>query len=431
MFAKIKNIYQEYPKTFWILMMSTFIDRIGGALLFPFFALYITDHFKVGMTEVGFLFGLFAAGNIIGSIIGGSLTDKYGRKFMLLFGLIVSGSFSLIMGLVNNLNVFYVLAAIMGLIGDSGGPAQQAMVVDLLPENKRAEGFGVLRVIANLAVTIGPAIGSLLAIRSYLLLFIADTVSSLITAVIVFIAIPETKPEKSEKKNKETIWQTIKGYKSIIKDGIFMAFIAITAIVSLVYMQMNSSLSVFLRDVHDFPVYKFGWLLSTNAAMVVLFQFWITRKIKKFSPMIMVAIGTLLYGIGFGMYGFISSDIWFFIAMIIITIGEMIISPFAQSIVSNFAPEDKRGRYMAAFSFTWAIPALFGVLVAGALMDNYDPNLVWYIGGLLCIISVIFYILLNSPFKKRIKASKEEEKIRKDISKQPKIDNKSETLFHL
>ncbi|MHA1856400.1 MAG: MDR family MFS transporter [Promethearchaeota archaeon] len=431
MFAKIKNIYQEYPKTFWILMMSTFIDRIGGALLFPFFALYITDHFKVGMTEVGFLFGLFAAGNIIGSIIGGSLTDKYGRKFMLLFGLIVSGSFSLIMGLVNNLNVFYVLAAIMGLIGDSGGPAQQAMVVDLLPENKRAEGFGVLRVIANLAVTIGPAIGSLLAIRSYLLLFIADTVSSLITAVIVFIAIPETKPEKSEKKNKETIWQTIKGYKSIIKDGIFMAFIAITAIVSLVYMQMNSSLSVFLRDVHDFPVYKFGWLLSTNAAMVVLFQFWITRKIKKFSPMIMVAIGTLLYGIGFGMYGFISSDIWFFIAMIIITIGEMIISPFAQSIVSNFAPEDKRGRYMAAFSFTWAIPALFGVLVAGALMDNYDPNLVWYIGGLLCIISVIFYILLNSPFKKRIKASKEEEKIRKDISEQPKIDNKSETLFHL
>ncbi|MHA1719836.1 MAG: MDR family MFS transporter [Promethearchaeota archaeon] len=431
MFAKIKIIYQEYPKTFWILMMSTFIDRIGGALLFPFFALYITDHFKVGMTEVGFLFGLFAAGNIIGSIIGGSLTDKYGRKFMLLFGLIVSGSFSLVMGLVNNLNVFYVLAAIMGLIGDSGGPAQQAMVVDLLPENKRAEGFGVLRVIANLAVAIGPAIGSILATRSYLLLFIADTVSSLITAVIVFIAIPETKPEKSEEKHKETIWQTIKGYKSIIKDGIFMAFIAITAMVSLVYMQMNSSLSVFLRDVHDFPVYKFGWLLSTNAAMVVLFQFWITRKIKKFSPMIMVAIGTLLYGIGFGMYGFISSDIWFFIAMIIITIGEMIISPFAQSIVSNFAPEDKRGRYMAAFSFTWAIPALFGVLVAGALMDNYDPNLVWYIGGLLCIISVIFYILLNSPFKKRIKASKEEEKIRKDISEQPKIDNKSETLFHL
>ena len=188
--------------------MATFVDRIGGALLFPFFALYITAHFGVGMTEDGILFTLFAAGSIFGGIIGGSLTDKYGRKFMLLFGLISSGSFSIIMGLVNDLNVFYVLATLMRVIGDSGGPAQQAMVADLLPEEKRSEGYGVLRVIANLAIAIGPAIGSFLATRSYLSLFIADAVSSLITAVIVFIAIPETNPEKNNEKHKESIWQT-------------------------------------------------------------------------------------------------------------------------------------------------------------------------------------------------------------------------------
>jgi len=179
-------------------MMATFVDRIGGALLFPFFALYLTAHFRVGLTEVGILFALFGAGSIFGGIMGGSLTDKYGRKFMLLFGLITSGSFSILMGLANDINVFYVLAILMGLIGDSGGPAQQAMVVDLLPEEKRAEGFGALRVIANLALAIGPAIGSFLATGSYLSLFIADAVCSLITAVIVFIAIPETKPEMKQ-----------------------------------------------------------------------------------------------------------------------------------------------------------------------------------------------------------------------------------------
>jgi len=408
LFGKIKTTYQEYPKTFWILMSATFIDRVGGALLFPFFALYVTNHFGVGMTEVGILFGLFAAGAIIGGIIGGSITDKYGRKFMLLFGLIASASFSLLMGFINNLNLFYGLAAIWGLIGDSGGPAQQAMVTDLLPEEKRAEGFGILRIIGNLALAIGPAMGSFLATRSFLLLFIGDAVTSLITAIIVFITIPETKPEIEGEKHNESIWQTMKGYKDVIKDRIFIAFIGISTLVTLLAMQMHSTLSVYLRDVHDFPVFKFGWLVTTNAAMVVFFQFWITRKVKKYSPMIMVAIGALLYGIGFGMYGFISSEIMFFIAIIIITFGEMITVPFAQSIVSNFAPEDKRGRYMAAFGFSWAIPTLFGILAAGVVMDNFNPNLIWYFGGLISFIAVLFYMLLNKPFKKRIRQLKEE-----------------------
>ena len=404
--------------------MATFVDRIGGALLFPFFALYITAHFGVGMTEVGILFAFFAAGSIFGGIIGGSLTDKYGRKFMLLFGLISSGSFSIIMGLVDNLNLFYVLATLMGVIGDSGGPAQQAMVADLLPEGKRAEGFGILRVIANLALAIGPAIGSFLATQSYLSLFIADAVSSLITAAIVFIAIPETKPEKIIEKNRESIWQTLKGYKDVINDRIFIAFIGISSLVTIVAMQMHSSLSVYLRDVHDFPAYKFGWLISINAAMVVMFQFWITRKIKKFSPMVMVAIGALLYGIGFGMYGFVSSEIMFFLAIIIITLGEMISAPISQSIVSNFAPEDKRGRYMGVFSFSWAIPSLFGIIGAGILMDNYNPNLVWYFGGLFSFIAMLFYFLLNKPFKIRMKESYEKE-ISLEIIEQQNIEKEA------
>ncbi|MHA1584826.1 MAG: MFS transporter, partial [Promethearchaeota archaeon] len=197
MFVNIKNTYQEFPKTFWVLMLSTFIDGIGGFMLFPFFALYITDHFGVGVTEVGLIFALFSAGSIVGGIVSGTLTDKYGRKFMLLFGLVVSGISSILMGLIQSLTVFYGMALFMGLISNSGGPAQQAMVTDLLPEENRTEGFGIIRIVGNLAAVIGPALGSLiLASQSFMVLFIADAVSSTICAIIVFFVIPETKPEK-------------------------------------------------------------------------------------------------------------------------------------------------------------------------------------------------------------------------------------------
>jgi len=407
MLGKIKIAYKEYPSAFKVLVLASFIDMLGGALIFPFFALYITERFGVGMTQVGFLFAVFSAGNIISSTIGGALADKYGRRVIMLIGLIVSGIGSIFMGLVDNLNIFYILAAILGLVGDIGGPARQAMVVDLLSKEKQTEGFGIMRVAGNLAVTAGPILGGFLATQSYMLLFIFDAVSSLITAVIVFIVIPETKPEKPEDKREETVIKTIFGYKEVLKDSVFILFLSVSALMVIVYMQMNSTLSVFLRDVHGFPLQGFGLLLSMNALMVVLFQFWIAKKVSKYAPMKVIAIGTLFYVVGFGMYGFVSAVYLFFIAMIIITIGEMIIAPIQQTIVALFAPEDKRGRYMAVYSFHWAIPNLFGVLLAGLVMEHIGPNWVWYFAGILSTISVVGFWLLHGVTMKRF--SKENE----------------------
>ena len=409
MLGKIKIGYKEYPNAFKVLVLASFIDMLGGFLLMPFFAIYITSRFGVGMTQVGLLFTVSSAGGIFGGMIGGALADKYGRRSLLLFGLLVSGIGNILMGLVDNLSVFFILAAFLGIMGNLGGPARQAMVVDLLPREKQAEGFGLMRIAMNLAATAGPILGGFLATQSYMLLFIFDAISSLITAVIVFAVIPETKPEKPKDKPEESVMRTIVGYKEVLKDGVYMLFLSVSAIMVLVYMQMNSTLSVFLRDVHGFPLQSFGLLLSMNAFIVVLFQFWISKKISKYAPMKVIAIGALFYVVGFGMYGFVSAVYLFFIAMIFITIGEMIVTPVQQSIVALFAPEDKRGRYMAVFGFHWAIPNLVGVLLAGLIMDNIGPNWVWYMAGILSLITVIGFWSLNGITNKRFSKEIESE----------------------
>ncbi len=413
MFTKIKNSLNEYPKAFKVLTLATFIDMLGSFLLYPFYALYITERFGVGMIEVGFLFSTLSVGNILGGVIGGALADKYGRRAMILFGLVVSGIGSIFMGLVNNLNLFYLLSAFLGLIGNFGGPARQAMVADLLPKEKQAEGFGILRVAFNLSAVIGPLLGGFLATQSYLILFISDAVSSIITAVIVYVVIPETKPQKKEDEPEETVMKTLIGYKEVVKDWKFMLFLSVSAITVLVYMQMNSTLSVFLRDVHGFPAQSFGLLLSMNAGMVVVGQLWLTRKISKYDPMKMMAFGSIFLMIGFGMYGFISEIYLFFIAMVIITVGEMIVYPIGQSTAASFAPEDKRGRYMAVYSFQWAIPNLFGVLAAGLIMENIGPNWVWYLAGIISLISIIGFWLLHGVTKEHF--SKEEKPMKEEL----------------
>ncbi len=392
---RVNSIYREYPKQFWVIVGSNFIDHVGGALIFPFFALYITMKFQVGMTEVGLLFALFSVTDMIGNMIGGALTDFLGRKTMIIMGLVISAMTSLGMGFVQELEWFYVMGAISGLFATAAGPAHEAMLIDILPEKKRSEGFGVMRVAMNLSVAIGPAIGGFLASRSFLILFVADTVTSLITALIVYLVVEESMPEEKESKVKKGFKDTFIGYGDVLKDRKFMLFVVISTIATLVYSQMYSTLSVFLRDVHGVPASGYGWLMTLNAGMVVLFQFMITRRISKRPPMLILALGSLLYVIGFGMYGFVNVYLMFMLAMVIITIGEMVIIPVAQAYVGNAAPEDMRGRYSGVMGFSWMIPWMIGPLLAGLIMDNGNPNWVWYGSAIMGMIAALGFLWLR------------------------------------
>jgi len=392
---KLKLQYFAFPKSFRILAASTFIDRLGGALIFPFLSLYVAQKFNVGMTEIGLIFGLWSISSLIGSMVGGALADKFGRRVIVIFGLISSAVTGILMGLVTDLSAFYLLALVAGIFSDIGHPARQAMVADLLEGEQRAEGFGILRVVANLAMVFGPAIGGVLAGVSYLLLFIIDACASSVTALIVLWAIPETKPADLEGDKPESVLKIIGGYREVIKDKIFIAFIFALVIVISVYTQMYSTLPVFLKRVHNVPAQGFGYMMSMNAAMVVLFQLWITKHIKTFPPMLMMVLASALYGIGFVLYGFVSTYAMFFVGMAIITIGEMVHMPVAQSLAAFFAPANMRGRYMAVFGLGWAIPNSVAPFMAGLVMDNYDSYWVWYFAGILAVIAVICFSLLQ------------------------------------
>jgi MFS family permease len=119
----------------------------------------------------------------------------------------------------------------------------------------------------------------------------------------------------------------------------------------------------------------------------------------------MMAAGTGLYAIGFGMYGFVSTYAFFIFAMLLITFGEMIVVPVGQALATRFAPADMRGRYMAFYGLSFTIPEIIGPTAAGLVMDNADPRWVWYIGGMLCAIAVAGFYALHVRSGARVAAS--------------------------
>jgi MFS family permease len=388
-----KRTFNEYPRAFWVYNLVVFIDRLGGFMLYPFFALYLTQKFDIGMSTVGILFAIFSVTGMAGSALGGALTDRMGRKTVIVVSLLLSSFSALGMGLAPSISVFVLVVVIVGTLSSIGHPAHEAVVADLLPPDKRAEGYGIIRVVFNLAVIIAPPIAGLLIARSYFTLFLVDAVISVICAGIVAFGLPETKPQAHAKP--ETMKQTFAGYGRVFKDIPFVAFIGVTVMMTLVYMNMNSTLGVYLRDQHGLPELNYGALISINAVLVVLFQFWVTRRIEKYKPMLMMAAGSLLYAIGFAMYGFVTGFALFVAAMVIITIGEMVVSPFQQSVVAGFAPEHMRGRYMAVSGLSWSLAFTIGPYFAGLILDSANPNFLWLLCGVIGVLATLGFTVLN------------------------------------
>jgi MFS family permease len=417
MLSKFKATYRKFSRNFWLLMFASFVDMLGGSLIFPFFSLYLTQKFNVGMTQVGTMFLVWAlTSGLIGNMLGGAMADRFGRKTNMIFGLIASATSALLMVVIQDIVVFYIAIAIVGIFEDIAGPARQAMITDLVPEELRGDAFGMFRIVFNLSATIGPAIGGFMASRSFELLFFADVVISLLVAVFVFIYLPETRPQhvRKETAKEESFAETMQGYAHVLRDKVFMAFIFVSILSTLMYFNMNSSMSVYLVNFRGFTSGQFGYLLSLNAFMVVVLQMLFTRLTAKWKPMLAIAFGNVLYVVGFTMFGFIASYNYYLSAMVIITIGEMIYAPKEQAIVADFAPEDMRGRYMAIRSFAWIIPVAFGPLGAGLIMDNLDPRLLWFVAGGIGTLSVIGFLILHfkagSLIESRLySAAKEEE----------------------
>ena len=396
-FASITKRYNEFPRLFWIVVGTRFIDALGGTILFPFFSLYVTQKFGVGMTQAGILLGMNSFFALAGSTLGGAIADKFGRRRLIIFGLAMSAFSSLSLGLATSIQMMYPLIVVVGLLASMANPAHEAMLADILPEAKRQEGYGILRVVFNYAWIFGTAMGGFIAARSFFALFVIDAVVSTIVAVLLFRLLPETKPqvEKETGHKEETLWGTIKGYRVVIRDLAFVGFIVSGMLALIVYIQQYGSLAVFLRDVHGIDSKGYGLILSITGLEVVLFQFWVSRTIRHRPPFLMMMLAAAIFSVGIFMYGIVSGFSMFVIAAIIVCIGEMIYFPTSQVIAAGFAPKNMRGRYMALAGFAWSIPNTIGPGAAGYILDNLDPRLLWYIGGFICIASALGYFALH------------------------------------
>ena len=400
---KFQQTYQDYPSAFWVLMSGTFIDRLGTNLVIPFLAIYVVQQFHAQSTQIGLIYTIFAVSSGIGNLLAGALADRFGRRFTLILGLVCAATARLGLGFATNFTGLYMAAGLAGLFGAIGWPAQLAMTADLLGSQKRANGFGIQRVVINSTFALGPLAGGFFGPRiGYLPLFMLDAFTSYFVALVVFSRLPETQPSGADGIPNENFAQTLTGYRRVLRDGTFLAFILISILTWIAFVQMSTTLSVYLVEFQHVSESFFGALVMLNALMVVVLQFPITRWSSR-QPLLLVMMGGAgFYLLGFGSYGLPPSTLLFVLAMILVTLGEMLVIPTSQALTALLAPLDMRARYVATERFTLIIAQSLGPLAAATVMDRYDPRWVWYGCSLICAISIVGFYILELRSRERL-----------------------------
>ena len=410
MVSRFRDQLSEYPSQFWTLFWGSLIFAAGNGLIFPFLSLYLTGPLSFSMTEVGFMFVAVAVIGAVSQVVGGVLVDRIGRKPIMLFGLVGEAVSAAAMGFSGTiladasgpirLLVISILVLLFGLTYGVYSPAANAMVADLIVTEKRTKAYSLLRIVQNVGIAVGPAIGGFIATRSYLVLFLCAAFGSLAYVIITAFFIQETLPTREANSlSKADQGSDDAGFGPVFANNIFIIFCSLYLLSILVYTQMNTTLPVYLKQ--DFGVNEsdYGLLMSLNAAMVVLFQFPLSNWINRYEKGLMMAAGVLLFGIGFGMFAFVATLPLFFVAQAVWTVGEMVTSPISQAFAADIAPISMRGRYLGFYALIWGVASGIGPLLGGLVMDRIGGRFIWYAAIFINLLVMTGFLLFNHKMK--------------------------------
>jgi len=402
-----------FSKDIWALFATSVISAIGFSITMPYMSLYLNNVLGISMTLVG---TILMVAQVIGAsigIYGGEISDKFGRKFIMIRSLFARFILFIIIGIIisryENIYVIFVFLILNSILFSFYIPASQAYIADLTAENERISAYGLLRMGGNLGWALGPAIGGLLATIDYAYLFFVTAFCMVIATLILINFCRESlfcnkKSDINTSPSSNTINQKSPGFNinpkeifSVVYDQKFLIFTLISFSSFIVWGHLVSPISIYTVNRIGITKSQLGLLFSINGFMVVLFQYFITHLVPDKKELEALWIGALIYAVGYLSVGFARGFGLLIISMVIITMAEMVITPASQSYASKIARPENRGRYLAFYNLAQTFGWAFGPLLGGILLDTFTGRsiLIWGIVSLIALFSAVGFILFK------------------------------------
>jgi MFS family permease len=402
MLFKLKALYNEYPRQYWLMITGIVISTAGGSMIWPFLLIYASGKLHLPLSTVATLISINAGTGLFASMLAGTLADKIGRKIVMVFSLALNGIAYFFLMSAGTYPQFVVLMILIGISNPMYQVGADAMLADMIPSEKRTDAYAINRIANNAAFGIGPAVGGFLASTSYNLAFYGAASGFVIYSLLLFflahetldktVSIIKTDPFADQAKVSE-------GYVRVFHDKGYMAFVSLMAVGLIAPTMLWILMPVYAKTNFNIPEVQYGWIPTTNAFMCVFIQYSVTQVTRRFKTLPVAAAGMIIYSIGVGSVALMTGFWGFWFSMVILTFGELTLVPTASKYVADTSPANSRGRYMSVYWFGWGLARTLSPLIGGFINDNISPQAIWIGGLLIGLTSAFGLIALNSITK--------------------------------
>lgn len=361
------------PRTFWLLWAGTLINRLGSFVII-FLAIYLTRELGFSQSRAGLILGFYGAGGAAGTLLGGVLADRWGRRPTLLTAHLGAASVMLGLGFARGYWQIAAGALLLGLFADAARPAFSAMMVDVVHERDRLRAFSLNYWAINLGFALSAVLAGLAAQLDYLLLFLIDAGTTLVTASIVLFFLRETRPAHLRRGPAGAARGP--GMGAVLRDRTFVTFMLLNVPIIMVIMQHLSTLPIAM-SADGLSTATFGAVIAVNGVLIVAGQLFVPRLIGGRDRSRVLALACLVIGAGFGLTAF-ADTAWLFAGTVLIwTLGEMLQSPSNAAVIAGLSPAALRGRYQGVSSLSWAFSSAVAPIAGGYVQEHLGDAVLW------------------------------------------------------
>ena len=390
------NIYSGLPRSVYVLASARVVNAMGN-FVYPFLTLFLTEHLGFSTVRAGTYFSISAVAQVLGSVAGGKLTDKFGRKKLYLTFQGLTALCYLPCAFLGDSIVIAWLLIIAGFLGNAAQPANSAMVADLTNKDNRKQAYSLLYLGINVGFSIGPLIAAFLYKNYTWLIFLGNFIAITLTLILLYFGIEDTTPSREEIQSSKARHgnesaEDANVIKALLKRPYLLLFFAGAMVNSFIYSSIKFVLPLQMTKVFgsDLGSKYYGYMMSTNGIVIIILTTFIIKLTIKIKPIMNVSMASLFFAVGLGLLGFVKSFPFYILAAVIYTLGEILEATNSGVYIANHSPINQRGRFNAAWPLIMSIGSAISPTVFGMLMTKYGNTTLWVICFILGICASLF-----------------------------------------
>ncbi|HEY4776437.1 MAG TPA: MFS transporter [Candidatus Acidoferrales bacterium] len=383
---------RQLPREIWILFAATLVNRCGTMVL-PFLVLYLTRELKISASHAALALTVYGIAALLTMPVSGWLTDRFGSLFVMRGSLLLSGFMLFLFPLAHHFAAILGITFAFAILNESVRPPSLALVSELVKPPQRKQAFALSRLAVNLGMSVGPAIGGILALYSFRILFFADGVTSILAALVLMFGWPATlRTNASEPKwdEPEDLGREIEAEGASLlaashpvadlrafRNRRMLYFLVALIPTQLVFFQLTSTVPLFLVHYLRLPESIYGTVFTLNTLMIVVLELPLNNAMAQWSHRRTLTLGAFLYAIGFGSFALAKGPMGIFAAVVVWTFGEMILMPGSAAYAAEIAPTGRRGEYMGLYTMSFSFAFSLGPWLGAMLLERHGPQALW------------------------------------------------------